>query len=78
MDRNISYYKEMNLQMDLNKQHNKEGLLAKKERLIRSPSKEQLIINNLGDIFFDIKQNIPEGDYIQVMNYLKQLNSIRK
>jgi len=82
MDRNLHYYQSMNETMEINKvirdNSDTPSKTIKKMKLIRSPSKEHLILHNMGDLIFDIKKLIPENDYIELMNSLKQLNSLKK
>lgn len=74
MDRNLGYQKWQESQMKENIEFRKsQGLLKKPHKIKKSRSKEQLHILSISEIIFDNRQKIPENDYINIMNHLKDI-----
>jgi len=72
MDRNLGYQKWQESQMEENIKHRKtQGLSGR--TIKKSRSKEQLHLLSISEIIYDNRQKIPENDYINIMNHLKDL-----
>ena len=74
----MSYDKWMEDQMESNRIHRLENPLKSTPTLIKSKSKKDLHILSISEIIYDNRQKIPENDYIQVMNHLKDLCNFPK
>jgi hypothetical protein len=74
----MSYEKWMEDQMESNRIHRLENPVKPTPRLTKSKSKKDLHILSISEIIFDNRQKIPENDYIQVMNHLKDLCNFPK
>ncbi len=75
MDRNNSYYNFINESLENNSKFKK--ISSKQKGLVKSKSKEQLHLLSISEIMYDNKMNIPENDYLKIMNHLKDLANSR-
>jgi len=73
MDRNNSYYNFINESLENNSKFKK----ISSKPLVKSKSKEQLHLLSISEIMYDNKMNIPENDYLKIMNHLKDLANSR-
>jgi len=74
MDRNLGYQKWQEAQMEENIKHRKtQGKTRKTHSIKKSRSKEQLHLLSISEIIYDNRQKIPENDYINIMNHLKDI-----
>ncbi len=80
MDRNNSYYNFINESLENNSKFKKissHEVPCKQKGLVKSKSKEQLHLLSISEIMYDNKMNIPENDYLKIMNHLKDLANSR-
>ncbi len=74
MDRNLGYQKWQEAQMEENIKYRKtQGKTRQTHSIKKSRSKEQLHILSISEIIYDNRQKIPENDYINIMNHLKDI-----
>ena len=72
MDRNQSYDKWMNQMMEENTRSSKE-IPRQRSPIKKSRSKQDLHLLSISELIYDNRQKIPDNDYIQIMNHLKDL-----
>jgi hypothetical protein len=74
----MSYEKWMEDQMESNRLFRLGNPSKPTPKLTTSKSKKDLHILSISEIIYDNRQKIPENDYIQVMNHLKDLCNFPK
>jgi len=75
MDRSQSYDKWMNQLMQENIKYKKENKENRSSNTIikKSRSKQDLHLLSISELIYDNRQKIPDNDYIQIMNHLKDI-----